>query len=96
MPTYVYRCEECATTFEAQQTVSAHNVAHSICPKCSNAKVTGVVSGLYARTARKQLRPDDVDAGRIEATLRKGLLEVCHTKNPASASSGRKIETNAG
>ena len=53
MPTYVYRCEQCKMTFEEQQTIAAHDAAHPICPKCGNAKVSGVMSVFYAKTSKK-------------------------------------------
>lgn len=53
MPTYVYRCEHCGTTFEELQTISAHDDAHPICPRCGNSKVTGLLSVFYAKTSKK-------------------------------------------
>jgi len=52
MPTYEYRCKDCAHEFERVEHLSEHEGAHR-CPKCGSENVEPVVAEFYAKTSRK-------------------------------------------
>ena len=53
MPTYEYRCRSCNESFSTQERISEYDTARAICPRCKSADVQRVMSGFYAKTARK-------------------------------------------
>lgn len=52
MPTYVFRCEKCGTTFERNEPVSERERAH-VCPRCGSDRVSAVLTPFFAKTAKK-------------------------------------------
>jgi putative FmdB family regulatory protein len=53
MPTYEFRCLECAETFEHAATMSERDTARPRCPGCGSEKVEQVFSAFFAKTSRK-------------------------------------------
>ncbi len=53
MPTYEYRCEQCAETFETNEHVEEHDTGHPTCPKCGSDQVTRIPGAFFAKTSRK-------------------------------------------
>jgi putative FmdB family regulatory protein len=53
MPTYEYRCRSCHQTFTTSERISDHDATRAVCPKCRSNDVERVMSGFYAKTARK-------------------------------------------
>ena len=53
MPTYEYRCRSCGESFSTHESISEHGSARAVCPKCKSNDVERVMSGFYAKTARK-------------------------------------------
>jgi putative FmdB family regulatory protein len=53
MPTYVYRCTKCESTFERVQTMSEHAAAKPECPKCGSHDVVSVPAPFTAITGKK-------------------------------------------
>jgi putative FmdB family regulatory protein len=57
MPTYEFRCEECGTTFEVEESISDHdrdvNERRAACPKCGSVNVAPQIAAFEVRTSRK-------------------------------------------
>ena len=53
MPTYAYRCEQCRETFERIETISEHETAKPLCPKCGSDEVVSVPTPFVAITGKK-------------------------------------------
>jgi len=53
MPTYAYRCNECNKKFDLVMTVSEHDKAKVLCPKCSSKKVEQRPAAFFAVSAKK-------------------------------------------
>lgn len=52
MPTYVFRCEKCGTTFERSEHVNDRERTHA-CPRCGSDQVSAVLTPFFAKTAKK-------------------------------------------
>jgi putative FmdB family regulatory protein len=53
MPTYDYRCENCAKTFSVTLSMSEHDKGNIACPGCKEDKVVQLYSTFYAKTSKK-------------------------------------------
>ena len=53
MPTYEYHCRACGESFSLRERITEYDPGHASCPKCNSKDVERVMSGFYARTARK-------------------------------------------
>lgn len=53
MPTYEYHCRTCGDAFSVRERIADHDPDRVICPKCQSKDVERVISGFYARVARK-------------------------------------------
>jgi putative FmdB family regulatory protein len=53
MPTYDYRCENCAKTFSLTLSMSEHDKGNIACPGCKADKVVQLYSAFYAKTSKK-------------------------------------------
>jgi putative FmdB family regulatory protein len=56
VPTYQYRCEQCAIAFERTETISEHELAKPKCPKCGSKKVSVVPGRVYVVTSKKSYK----------------------------------------
>lgn len=53
MPTYEYRCENCAKSFSIQVSIAEHEKATITCPDCKEGRVVQQYSSFYAKTSKK-------------------------------------------
>ena len=53
MPTYDYRCENCAKTFSVTLSMSERDKGNIACPGCKEDKVVQLFSTFYAKTSKK-------------------------------------------
>jgi len=53
MPTYSYRCEDCAQDFERSEPISEHETARPRCPKCGGHKVSWIPRTMNVITKKK-------------------------------------------
>lgn len=53
MPSYEYVCQECKKTFTQIMTISEHEKAKPICPKCKSKKVQQKMAAFFAVTSKK-------------------------------------------
>ena len=53
MPTYEYICRACQERFSRQERIADHTRGQAVCPRCQSTDVEQLMSGFYARTARK-------------------------------------------
>lgn len=53
MPTYDYRCENCAKTFSVTLSMSERDKGNIACPVCKKNKVVQLYSTFYAKTSKK-------------------------------------------
>jgi putative FmdB family regulatory protein len=53
MPTYDYRCENCAKTFSITLSMSERDKGNIACPGCKADKVVKLYSTFYAKTSKK-------------------------------------------
>lgn len=54
MPTYEFRCKDCAHTFSVFQTLAEHEKGKPACPKCKKRRnVKQLMSAFTAQTSRK-------------------------------------------
>jgi len=53
MPTYDYRCENCAKTFSVTLSMSERDKVNIACPGCNKDKVVPIYSTFYAKTSKK-------------------------------------------
>jgi len=53
MPTYEYHCKECNKKFDLMMTISQHEKAKVVCPKCNSKKVEQKAAAFFAVSAKK-------------------------------------------
>jgi len=53
MPTYDYRCENCAKMFSVTMSMAQHDKGDIACPDCKENKVVQLYSVFYAKTSKK-------------------------------------------
>lgn len=53
MPTYEYRCENCAKLFSIQVSMSEHEKGNITCPDCKKDMIVQQYSTFYAKTSKK-------------------------------------------
>ena len=53
MPTYDYRCENCAKTFSVTLSMLEHDKGNIACPGCKEDKVVQLYSAFFAKTSKK-------------------------------------------
>jgi putative FmdB family regulatory protein len=53
MPTYEYLCKACNKTFTLALTVTKHDRAHVVCPKCKSKKTEQQFAAFFAVTSKK-------------------------------------------
>ena len=53
MPIYEYTCKECNKSFTQTMTISRHDKARVVCPKCSSKKVEQKPAAFFAVSAKK-------------------------------------------
>jgi putative FmdB family regulatory protein len=53
MPTYEYRCDNCAKTFSIQLSMSEHEKGNITCPECKEGRIVQQYSTFYAKTRKK-------------------------------------------
>jgi putative FmdB family regulatory protein len=53
MPTYEYRCENCAKLFSIQMSMLEHDKGKITCPDCKGNRIVQQYSTFYAKTSKK-------------------------------------------
>jgi putative FmdB family regulatory protein len=53
VPTYRYRCEKCAETFERIESITEHETTRPRCPRCGGEQVVQVPVPFVALTGKK-------------------------------------------
>jgi putative FmdB family regulatory protein len=53
MPTYEYRCDKCGEEFSVILTIGEHEAGKLSCPKCKSRKLSQLLTGFHAITAKK-------------------------------------------
>lgn len=53
MPMYSFRCEECGSSFDVEESISEHAESKTVCPECDSENVAWVPGRFYAKTDKK-------------------------------------------
>jgi len=53
VPTYEYRCRDCANVFDRIESLSEHGARAPKCPKCNSKNVEQVLTSFFAKTSHK-------------------------------------------
>jgi putative FmdB family regulatory protein len=53
VPTYEYRCRDCANVFDRIESLSEHGARVPKCPKCNSRNVEQVLTSFFAKTSHK-------------------------------------------